>query len=425
MRRGSARVLGGLLLITCVVTYALAMLIFVSTDAEMSGRTLSTLVTLAGFLTFPVVGALIVTARPSNTVGWIFCVIGIGTATTSFSAGYVQHALATHADAQLATGLIDALGNGVWPLNLGLGSLLLLLFPDGKPLSRRWRFVAWVDVVALASTSLSGFLQPGPLEANGRVVNPVGIPALRPFLAALGSAGHLLIVPLVLIAVASVIVRYHRAVGMQRQQIKWFAYGAALMALLIFVTVMASTALTPSGQDPSNTLFSSAGFALAWVMLPLGAGIGVLRYRLYDIDILINRTLVYGSLTAILGALYFGCVVAMQQAVHALTGQSEQQQLVIVLSTLLIAALFDPLRRRIQRFIDRRFFRARYDVAKTLARFAATLRTETDLTELSEHLVGVVEETMQPAHASLWQQAMRTPWDGAGRAGRPLRGGAQ
>jgi hypothetical protein len=139
-----------------------------------------------------------------------------------------------------------------------------------------------------------------------------------------------------------------------------------------------------------------------FVLLPVGAGIGVLRYRLYDIDLIINRTLVYGSLTLILAGVYFGGVIGAQAVVQALTGQRSLPVYVIVASTLLIAALFTPLRRRLQRLIDRRFFRAKYDSARGLERFAATLRQDIDLAELNDHLVGVVEETMQPAHVSLW-----------------------
>ncbi len=360
----------------------------------------STLTTLLSFLAFPAIGALIVSRRPQNTIGWIFCAIGLGTGVTAFSGGFVQHALATGADAELATGLVDAVGNGMWIVNLGLGSLLLYLFPDGRLPSRRWRAFLWLDVAVLVVTSLSDLLRPGPLEQVGNrqlVVNPVGIPAAAPLLLAGDVVGHILFVPVVLAAIVSVIVRYRHAQGGQRQQIKWFVSGAASMALVIAVT---------ANVFPEQSAAGNFGFALAFVLLPVGAGIGVLRYRLYDIDIIINRTLVYGSLTVLLAAVYFGSVVGLQHLAAALAGsQASGNPLIIVLSTLLIAALFIPLRRRIQRTIDRHFYRAKYDTARTLERFAAALRSETDLNGLSDHLVGVVDETMRPAHVSLWLRA--------------------
>ncbi|HKS69303.1 MAG TPA: hypothetical protein VJQ45_02715 [Ktedonobacterales bacterium] len=400
-----SRTLGTLVLLICATAYGVAMVAFAAAGTSGApGATpsdqLSTLVQLAGFFAYPVVGSLIVSRRPSNTVGWIFCAIGLGTATTAFSAGYIQHALAAHEDTQLATGLIDALGNGVWNLNLGLGSLLLFLFPDGKPISHRWRFIVWLDAIAIALMVIAAWVQPGPLEANGRVVNPIGLAAAGPVLNAVNVVGHVIFLPLVLLAVASVIVRYRRASGIQRQQIKWFALGAAAMVLLIVVTVSA----VPDENSPLSTI----GFALAFAMLPIGAGIGVLRYRLYDIDILINRTLVYGSLTLLLAAVYFGSVIGMQRMVRlAADSRAEQNPLIIVVSTLLIAALFTPLRRSIQRTIDRRFYRAKYDTARTLERFAATLRQQVELAQLEDHLVGVVEETMQPAHVSLWLRPLQ------------------
>jgi hypothetical protein len=184
----------------------------------------------------------------------------------------------------------------------------------------------------------------------------------------------------------------------ERQQIKWFAYTAAVLAITVFLQIITFAVETP-------LWFERVGFALniAFIpAIPIAIGIAILRYRLYDIDLLINRTLVYGSLTLMLALVYFGGVTATQVVFTALTGQEEQPQLTIVVSTLVIAALFTPLRRRIQSFIDRRFYRRKYDARKTLEAFSAQLRDETDLNALSEDLVGVVRETMQPAHVSLW-----------------------
>lgn len=400
MRRAPA-VLAWLILLVCVTGIAAGHTL----QSSVETVPLDIWLLSCSFLAFPAIGALIVSRRPGNTVGWIFCAIGLGTAATSFSAGYVQHALATYADAQVATGLVDVMGNTVWPLNLGLGSVLLFLFPDGRLPSRRWRFVLWLNVAAIVVSSLSALFHPGSMEhvnGKGLVPNPIGIPGAGPLLDAVNNLAQSLFAWLALVAVISVIVRYRRSAGTQRQQIKWFAFGATLLVVFILGGIALVQAVTPSGQDFSNSFIGNMGFVLGFVMLPVGAGIGVLRYRLYDIDLIINRTLVYGSLTLILAAVYFAGVIGAQAVMQALTGQTKPQPVLIVGSTLLIAALFSPLRRRVQRLIDRRFFRAKSDAVYTLEQFAVTLRGELNLAELNAHLVGVVEETMQPAQVSLW-----------------------
>ena len=205
--------------------------------------------------------------------------------------------------------------------------------------------------------------------------------------------------PLQIAAAFSLFVRLRRAVGVERQQIKWFAYAAV-------ATVSGGTlAYIIPGVIHTPTWFERAGFVLNVVFvpaIPVSVGIAILRYRLYDIDVIINRTLVYGSLTATLVAVYFGGVATSRRSSGPLTGQEQQPQLAVVVSTLAIAALFDPVRRRIQSFIDRRFYRRKYDAAKTLEAYSARLRDETDLGSLSEELIGSVKETMQPEHVSLW-----------------------
>jgi hypothetical protein len=201
--------------------------------------------------------------------------------------------------------------------------------------------------------------------------------------------------------VISLLVRFRRARGDERQQIKWFASAAALTFVWILVSEVFEELISIEGGVPEAILaFTSASASLVIPSIPIATGIAILRYRLYDIDILINRTLVYGSLTAMLVSLYFVGIVVLQRVFVLLTG--EQSTLAVVASTLSIAALFNPLRRRIQSFIDRRFYRRKYDARKTLEAFSATLRSETDLDRLGEHLAGVVGETMRPAHVSLW-----------------------
>ena len=349
---------------------------------------IGTLAMVLAFFAFPTMGALIIWQRPRNTVGWIFCLIGLGTAFTSFSAAFVQHALGNHTDASLITGLVDVTGNTVWPLNLGLGTFLLFLFPNGRLPSPRWRFIFWLDVAVVALAGLMGLFQPGYLESNNRVRNPLGISGAQPFFDAINTVGGLVFVACALASVAAIIVRYITSRDIQRQQIKWFAFGvAAMVAILIPSFILL----------PEENVLSNITFALGILMLPLGAGIGVLRYRLFDIDVIINRTLVYGLLTAILAGVYFVGVVGVQTLLRV-----SNSPFIIVITTLLIAALFQPLRHRLQRFIDRRFYRARYDARKTLDTFGASLRSEVELAQLTDHLLATVEQTMRPTHVSLW-----------------------
>jgi hypothetical protein len=224
--------------------------------------------------------------------------------------------------------------------------------------------------------------------------------------------GMTLLAVSILAALLSLMVRLRRARGDERQQLKWFLYAAVPLTVFgslnignsIVVTYTTTFLFRPVYLLPSLALYKAVDnvtwFAL--LVVPVFTYIAILKYRLYDTDLVINRALVYGFLTAFLAAVYFGGVTATEAIFRALTGQEQQPQLAIVVSTLVIAALFNPLRRRIQAFIDRRFYRSKYDAAKTLEAFSAKLRDETDLDALSDDLVGVVRETMQPAHVSLW-----------------------
>ena len=197
---------------------------------------------------------------------------------------------------------------------------------------------------------------------------------------------------------ASLVIRFQRVHGDERQQIKWLAYAAVTLPAWFLINPLIEIVASPYMFNVVESTISSLLFA----GIPIAVGVAILKYRLYDIDLLINRTLVYGSLTVMLALLYFGGVSATQAIFGALAGPEEQPQLAIVVSTLVIAALFNPLRRRIQSFIDRSFYRSKYDAAKTLEAFSARLRDETDLDALSDDLTSVVRETMQPAHVSLW-----------------------
>jgi hypothetical protein len=281
----------------------------------------------------------------------------------------------------------------MWVPHLGLMMFLGLLFPDGQPPSARWRPFAWFVVIAVLVGTIATAFSPGPLAGLAPIENPFGIEGLK----RLVGEARALVWALVVVVAISMLVRLHRARGIERQQLKWFAYAAGVATIGGLLTYVGSPEAT------GVVSIRWAGLILTVIGLsgiPIAMGIAILKYRLYGIDPLINRTLVYGSLTATLVGLYFGGIVVLQYMFVILTGH--KSTLAVVASTLLIAALFNPLRRRIQSFIDRRFYRRKYDARKTLEAFSVKLRDETDLEALNSDLVGVVRETMAPAHVSLW-----------------------
>jgi len=347
---------------------------------------------------FSSVGAVVGSRRPENPIGWLFCAIGLFAAIVLLSSEYAAYALLAQPNS-LPGGLAMVwIRAWAWVPYLGLFVLLFLVFPDGWPPTPalRW-FSGFVLFVIAYGTPLAAF-SPGPIDAiGGAVENPLGMEPLRGVgtNSAVGPVESVLYV-LGIVAAASLFARMRRARGVEREQIKWFAYATVVLvggAVLAF-TVSEATGLWWLGE--LGLVLTMVGLA----GLPLAIGIAVLRYRLYNIDRIINRTLVYGSLTTMLLAVYFGGIVVLQRLFVLLTG--ERSTLAVVASTLVIAALFTPLRRRIQGFIDRRFYRRKYDTRKTLEAFSAQLRNETDLGALSDDLVEVVRETMQPAHVSLW-----------------------
>src|SRR3712207_3736367 len=302
--------------------------------------------------------------------------------------------------------MIDALSLWGWIPPVGLlGIYLILLFPDGRLPSRRWRPLAWLAGAVMVLASLGIIFAPGPLEGHPGVRNPFGLEG-HPWI---GEATLVIIVVLavcILASALSLILRYRRSGGEQREQIKWIAFaasfvGAVYLSSLVTELIFAPETLTGTGITvPLWVEVQRNLLMLSYAGVPVAVGFAVLKYRLYDIDVVINRTLVYGPLTAMLVFVYLGGVISLQYALRALSGQ--ESQLAVVVSTLVIAALFNPFRRRIQAFIDRRFYRRKYDARKTLEAFSAKLRNETDLDALNNELVGVVRETMQPAHVSLW-----------------------
>ena len=261
--------------------------------------------------------------------------------------------------------------------------LFFYLFPDGRFVPR---WTAWV-ALCYVPLGIIGSLFPN-LPSNGVISFFLGLPLLAVVVA---------------IGLFSQIYRYiHISNPIQRQQTKWVLFGVIAAVALFIVLVLPLPIPKPGRGTVFGVLVINTLISCAVLLIPLSIGFSILRYRLYDIDLLINRTLVYGTLTLLLALIYFGCVFVLQNLVRGFTGQVGQSPLIIVGSTLAIAALFQPLRRRIQRIIDRRFYRQKYDAARTLATFSATLRNEVELNQLREHLIVVVQETMQPAHVSLW-----------------------
>jgi hypothetical protein len=351
-------------------------------------------------LTFPTVGALVASRHPDNPIGWIFCGVGLVGGVVASAAAYADEAL------QASVGPLPWVPYATWlwtwasfPTAFLAATMLFLLFPDGRlpPPLALWRPVAWTAVIGSAMNALGEAFGTGPSVPNSLAVGGT----VGDLLETLSGFGFVLLLLGCLASLVSPFLRLRWARGQERQQLKWFAYTIALTAACFILLLL----LPDETSGPGSLVWKVSSVAwtmmiVGFLLIPLSVGVAMLRYRLYDIDVIINRTLVYGSLTATLALVYVGSVVGLQSSLRAVTGQ--ESTLAVVASTLAIAVLFNPMRRRMQGFVDRRFYRRKYDAAKTLAAFNARLRDETNLETLSGDVVGVVRETMQPAHASLW-----------------------
>jgi len=354
---------------------------------------------------FALVGALVASRQPANAVGWLLLVAAVALGLDTFMTVYASRASAPGA---AWAGWLNSWLLFVW---LYLPALFLaLVFPAGRLLSRRWRAVVGLGVGAVGANVVGTAFAPGVLDipADRPIRNPLGIGGpVGDALSWLSGAGELLAAGTLVLGGLSLVLRLRRSRGRERQQVTWFAY-ICLLALVPFI-VLALVSLVGSDDLPPslNVLTLIAWWSLVVLLLvglPSAIGIAILRHQLYDIDVVINRTLVYGALTLTLGASYLGSVLLLQLVLNPLTQGSD---LAVAMSTLAVAALFRPARRRIQRLVDRRFFRHRYDAARTLEAFGTRLRDQLDLDALGTDLQAVVRDTMQPAHVSLWLRSRR------------------
>jgi hypothetical protein len=344
-------------------------------------------VSLLGIIGAPILGGLIASRLPRNPYGWLWLGFGLGLAFQSLAQSYGAYGLVVEPGSLAAPRTISHVLQLGGQVALTLAPLLMLLFPTGRLPSRRWRPLVWTSTTAGAVLLLLVLLFDNPDQVGG-VISIVTVALVSVIFTAL------------LLSALSIVIRYRRASGAERQQLKWFALAAVLIGAVTAGHLLLLDLLLPEA-------FLNLLDATTITCLYVAVGIAILRYRLYDIDIIINRTLVYGSLTATLVLIYFGSVVGLQYILRTLTGQ--ESQLAIVVSTLAIAALFNPLHRRIQSSIDRLFYRRKYDAAKTLEEFSAKLRDETDLEALNSDLLRVVQNTMQPEHITLWLREPKEP----------------
>jgi hypothetical protein len=348
---------------------------------------LSTLSFLVPIVAFAVVGALVSLRQPENRIGLLLSVIGLLWAILVASIGLSVWALKNDA-LPTAIGNWIGLGTNAWVPALGLtGTQLPLRLPDGNLPSPRWRWYSRITIVLIIVATFGMVAQSTPILDVEGAANPIDLPWAKP----LGGAIMFLIIGFV-VSIVALIRRYRRVDPRDRAQLRWVAFGGGAFVVIYLVTLPAG------GANEAITAVSQAAFAA----LPIGIGYAILRHNLYDIDVVINRALVYGALTATLAATYIGSVLLLQLALNGVTGDSS---LAVAASTLGVAAIFRPARARIQRGVDRRFFRRRYDAGQTLESFASRVRDQVDLASLDAELRGVVAETMQPAHVSLWLRA--------------------
>jgi hypothetical protein len=344
------------------------------------------------------VGTLVASRRPRHPVGWLLVAMGLSVSLSAAGSSYKWYGLVAQPGSLPAAGYLAGLSNGLNIVNVACAGFVLLLTPSGTLPSRRWRWWARTAAAATGMFLLASALTLLPAYPEyPEIVSPIGVRALDepPLGAVIPLAGLVVLVALV-VAAGSLVGRFRRARGVERQQLRWLAWGAILAAVALLVAL---AELAMRGDTP---LFQAAvGACLA--LLPLATGAAILRYRLYDLDRIISRTLAYGLLTVLLAGGYAAVALGLGQLL------GRDSSLVVAAATLGVAALFQPARRRVQALVDRRFNRRRYDAARTIETFSARLRDQVDLDTLTDELLAVVDQTMQPSQASLWLQPQARP----------------
>jgi len=357
------------------------------------------------------VGALVASRRPHHRVGWLLVALGLSNSASGFTFSYRGYGLVARPGALPAADYLAGFATGTVFITLSLAGFVLLLTPTGTLPSPRWRWWARVQVAALVVAFLTAALHPMPLYPEyPEIGNPLGVAAVADGpLAAAFPVGALLILVGLMAGAGSLLLRFRRARGLERLQLRWLAWGALLAAVALLV------ALTALVVEEGDSVVLQAAVGICVALLPLATGAAILRYRLYDLDRIISRTLAYGLLTVLLGLGYAGVVLGLGRLLP------QGSSLAVAAATLAVAALFQPLRRRVQAAVNRRFNRRRYDAARIIEAFAARLRDQVDLDALHTELLAVVDQTMQPTRASLWlrPQAMSTTAAGPPVAGRP------
>ena len=344
-------------------------------------------------VTFATVGLILARARPDNAVSWLFLFVGLMVAVYMVAERYQYLALVVRPGLPFGefTAWLQA-----WTYVPALGVIVTMLpqlFPTGRPISRRWYPALVFGALASFGLLLVDALAPGQLSQSS-VPNPYAIsPAAYHVL---GGVALPLYASGALVAFASLVVRWRRADRRQRQQLKWFAYVSFLIPVFVFSNVLVESI---DVDETFAEAFTYVAAVVPFLGLPVAVAVSILRHQLYDIDLVIKRTVVYGVLTALLVGTYLGSVLLFRLVLGPVTGPSD---LAVAASTLAVAALFRPLRSRVQATVDRRFYRRRYDAARTVEGFASRLRHELDLETLGTDLRGVVSETMQPTQVSLW-----------------------
>jgi hypothetical protein len=382
--------LAGLTVLGLAASFWLAELVF-STGWEPRPATATLGAVILVTVSTAAVGALVAGRRPAHPVGWLLLGVGLALMGSLLVQAYVDYGLLARPGSLPGAGYLAGFAYSTIPIWLSCAGFVLLLTPTGSLPSPRWRWWARLAAAAPVVVVLGSVVQPDPLAPDYHG-NPLAVPALARVLVLPAVAGVVVVLVSLLVGAASLVVRFRRARGTERQQLRWLAYAAVLAAGLLLVALVA-------GFLPSNDDVVFASLALGVALLPLATGAAILRYRLYDLDRIISRTLAYGLLTVLLGGGYAAVVVALGQLL------SQDSSLVVAGATLGVAAVFQPARRRVQQAVDRRFNRHRYDAARTIAAFSTRLRDEIDLDTLSAELLAVVDQTMQPTRVSLWLRA--------------------